>query len=337
MGFAFLLFASQLGAQGPRIRDLTVEDASVPVRLMGYGLVVGLSGTGDRVGGTRGAVYTVQSVANLLKRFGVDVPAEILQTRNVAAVLVTAEVSPFLRPGGHFDIHVASVGDARSLRGGVLWMTPLVAGPGGSAMASAQGALLASDRGHNSSSESSAQLPAGGLLESEIPRKDQKPGDRLLLRTPDRSNAMRIAAAIGKEIGVDKVHVEDPGSVKLSLDGNEDKRAEQLARIADLRIDGHDTRAMLILDGRSGTVVAGGNIPVTDAVVTHRGVTITVGGAVTTDSLKEGSSDIRVKLGSTAQDIAGALAALRLPASDVAAIFEALRESGALVAEVRVR
>src|SRR4051794_7681204 len=97
------------------VRDLVIEDQSVPVRLMGYGLVVGLDNTGDNGYGGRSSQQTVQSVVNLLKRFDVSVPPEVLRTRNVAAVLVTAEVSPYLRAGGKFEIHVSSVGDARSL------------------------------------------------------------------------------------------------------------------------------------------------------------------------------------------------------------------------------
>ena len=121
------LGAPMAQAQDAKIRDLTISEGAAPIRLVGYGLAVGLDGTGDRDGGSRGAGMTVQSVANLLRNFNVEVPAEVLRMRNVAAVLVTAEVSPYLRSGGRFDVHVSSLGDARSLRGGVLWMTPLVA------------------------------------------------------------------------------------------------------------------------------------------------------------------------------------------------------------------
>ncbi|MEP7347462.1 MAG: flagellar basal body P-ring protein FlgI, partial [Gemmatimonadaceae bacterium] len=126
-----------LRAQGVPIHDLIIDNQSVPVRLVGYGLVTGLSGTGDQTSTGRSGGHTVQSVANLLRRFDITVPPELLRTRNVAAVLVTAEVSPFLRAGGRFEVQVASVGDARSLRGGVLWMTPLIADAGGTPMATA--------------------------------------------------------------------------------------------------------------------------------------------------------------------------------------------------------
>src|SRR4051812_30150679 len=115
-----LLAPTAIKGQEARIRDLTVEDKAVPVRLMGYGLVVGLDNSGDRVSGTKSGGMTVTSVVNLLRRFNIEVPADVVRMRNVAAVLVTAEVSPYLRPGGKFDVNIASLGDARSLRGGVL-------------------------------------------------------------------------------------------------------------------------------------------------------------------------------------------------------------------------
>ncbi|HYW49824.1 MAG TPA: flagellar basal body P-ring protein FlgI, partial [Gemmatimonadaceae bacterium] len=121
-----MLGASMLQGQA-RIRDLVMGEGAAPVRVVGYGLVAGLNGTGDRgMGGSQGG-QTVQSIVNLLRRFDITVPASVLRSRNVAAVLVTAEVSAYLRPGGRFDVQIASIGDAPSLRGGVLYMTPLIA------------------------------------------------------------------------------------------------------------------------------------------------------------------------------------------------------------------
>src|SRR5690606_22790207 len=165
---AVLLLPRTAAGQEVRIRDLTLAGGDVPVRLVGYGLVVGLDGTGDRAIGGYGARHTVQSIANLLRNFDIEVPATVLRTRNVAAVLVTAEVSPYLRPGGRFDVHVASLGDAMSLRGGVLWMTPLVPEVGGQPAATAQGPLVLSDGAAPRpvpGTETSARIPDGGLLE----------------------------------------------------------------------------------------------------------------------------------------------------------------------------
>ena len=174
-----LLLPGRAHAQEIRISDLTIQESSVPVRLMGYGLVVGLDGTGDRPAGGESGGQTVQSVANLLRRFDVDVPNEVLRTRNVAAVLVTAEVSPYLRAGGRFEVHVSSLGDARSVRGGVLWMTPLMTDVGGEPVATAQGSLLVSDGGTARGSytiETTARIPSGGLLEgNSAPRPTSPP------------------------------------------------------------------------------------------------------------------------------------------------------------------
>ena len=128
------------------IGDLTVVQGDVPRRLVGYGLVLGLDGTGDESFGTRaGAIHTVQSVSNMLERFGIHVPPERMRLRNVAAVIVTAEVSPFLRPGARFDLQIASAGDASSLRGGILFTTPLAEDVGMPPVATGQGALLISE------------------------------------------------------------------------------------------------------------------------------------------------------------------------------------------------
>jgi flagellar P-ring protein precursor FlgI len=167
--------AGSAGAQADvRIRDLTNPEGTVPVRLVGYGLVVGLDGTGDRAIGGQSAGQTVQSVVNILRRFNIEVPADLLRMRNVAAVLVTAEVSPFLRAGGRFEVQVSSMGDARSLRGGVLYMSPMVSDPSGPAVATAQGALLVSEGGASSryapTIETSARIPTGGVLEADLPR-----------------------------------------------------------------------------------------------------------------------------------------------------------------------
>jgi flagellar P-ring protein precursor FlgI len=135
-----------LAAQDVKIRDLTTAEGAAPIRVVGYGIAVGLDGTGDRSGGgTRGGGMTVQSVVNLLRNFDVEIPSDLVRTRNAAVVLVTAEVSPYLRAGGRFEVQVASLGDARSLRGGVLYMTPLVAEAGGRPVAVAQGPLMLSD------------------------------------------------------------------------------------------------------------------------------------------------------------------------------------------------
>ncbi len=349
-----LLIATTLSAQEPRIRDLTLQDQNVPVRLVGYGLVVGLDGTGDRVTGGSSGGQTVQSVANLLRRFDVEVPSSMIRTRNVAAVLVTAEVSPYLRPGGRFEANISSMGDARSLRGGVLWMTPLVAEAGGEPVATVQGALMVSDGGTargGYSIETSARIPGGGLLEADMPRPAFASVSRLLLRDPDLGTATRIAEAINNEIGAGSAFVEDPGSVALALQTPPEEHSATLTRISDIRVR-PDRAARIVIDGRDGTVVAGGDITVSEATVSHGILTLSVGsfGDGPSDPLADGAAappgpvaaegfagDVRVPAGTTVLQIAAALNGIQTPPTEIAAIFEALREIGAIAAEITIR
>lgn len=328
------LLAPAIGAAQVRIRDLTIQEQFVPVRLVGYGLVVGLDGTGDRVQGGDGG-QTVQSVANLLRRFDVEVPPEVLRMRNVAAVLVTAEVSPYLRPGGRFEVHVSSVADARSVRGGVLWMTPLISEVGGTPVATAQGNLLISDgalgRG-GYTVETTARIPTGGLLERDMPRPSFASSSRLLLKQPDLGTATRIATAVNAALGAGTASVEDPGSVALTLPEDAAQRMTALSRVEELAVQPvRVTR--IIIDGRDGTIVGGGDLSVAEAVVSHGAVTLTIGDA----GGAAGPGEVRVPGGTSAQQIASALHALATPPTEIAAIFEALREVGALAAEVTIR
>lgn len=337
LGLALVLaLPARLSAQEIRIRDLTIQEQAVPVRLMGYGLVVGLDGTGDRTNGGSGSGHTVRSVANLLRRFDVEVPEEVLGTRNVAAVLVTAEISPYLRPGGRFEIHVASVGDARSMRGGVLWMTPLVADAGGDPVATAQGPLLISDGGTGRGSytvETTARIPSGGLLEANMPRPAFATANRLLLRQPDLETASRIAAAVNGALGGDAAVVEDPGAVALTLPEDPAQRVAALSRVGELRVQ-QSLANRLVIDGRDGTVVAGGELAVGSAVVSHGAITLTVGATAGGGNLP---GAVSVQAGTSAQDIAAALQALQTPPVEIAAIFTSLRDVGALAAEIQVR
>jgi flagellar P-ring protein precursor FlgI len=339
--------AAGAGAQATTVRDLTIAEGAAPIRLTGYGIAVGLDGTGDRTlgAGTRGGGMTVQSVVNLLRNFNVVIPPELVRTRNAAVVLVTAEVSPYLRAGGRFEVHVSSLGDARSLRGGVLYMAPMVAEAGGRPVGVAQGALLLSEAadgragyGAARTPETTARVPGGGQLEADLPRPQFAGGTRLLLREPDVTTASRIAAAVNAALGGTVARVEDPGAVALALPDSGD-RAGTLGRIAALPVRA-ERAPRLVIDARDGTVVAGGEMTVGAAVVSHGGVTLTIGGADSTAGAARGAEvpgDVRIAPGTSVQRVAAALHAVQTPASDIAAIFAALREVGALAAEVVVR
>lgn len=321
-----------------KIRELTNPEGTVPVRLVGYGLVVGLDGTGDRAIGGQSAGQTVQSVINILRRFNIEVPADLLRMRNVAAVLVTAEVSPFLRAGGRFEVQVSSMGDARSLRGGVLYMAPLVSDPSGPALATAQGALLVSEGGASSryapTIETSARIPTGGVLEADLPRPVVAATSRLLLREPDLGTATRIATAINGSFGEKTATVEDEGSVVVTF-ADTVSRPTAYARIRELSVR-PDRAPRLVIDGKDGTVVAGGEMTVGSATVSHGAVTLAVGSDTATDTTAIPGS-VRLPAGVSVQRVASALHAVRTPPSEIAAIFAALREVGALSADVVVR
>ncbi len=334
-----LLLPTSARAQGDvKIRDITSPEGALPVRLVGYGLVVGLDGTGDRAVGGQTAGQTVQSVINILRRFNIEVPAELIRMRNVAAVLVTAEVSPFLRASGRFEVQVSSMGDARSLKGGVLYMTPLVADPNGPPLATAQGAILLSEGGsttrYAATIETSARIPTGGILEADLPRPIVAATSRLLLREPDLGTATRIATAINEALGEKTAVVEDEGSVQVTL-ADSVVKATAYTRIRELSVR-PERAPRLVIDGKDGTVVAGGDMMVGAATVSHGAITLALGADVAADTSAIPGS-VRLPANISVQRVAAALHAVRTPPAEIAAIFASLREVGALTAEVIVR
>jgi len=336
---ALLVLPRLAQAQGDvKIRDLTTPEGAVPVRLVGYGIVTGLDNTGDRAIGGQSAGPTVQGVINILRRFNVEVPADLMRMRNVAAVLVTAEVTPYLRAGNRFEVQVSSMGDARSLRGGQLFMTPLVADPNGPPLATAQGTLMVSDGGATTryavAHETSARIPTGGVLEADLPRPAIAASSRLLLREPDLGTATRIAAAVNSTYGDKTATVEDEGSVLLALPDSVQKPLA-LARIRDLAVKS-EMRARIVIDGKDGTVVAGGDMVVGAATVSHGAITLAIGAGSDSDTSPIPGS-VRLPAGIPVQRVATALHAVQTPANEIAAIFAALREVGAITAEIVVR
>ncbi|MEO7998674.1 MAG: flagellar basal body P-ring protein FlgI [Gemmatimonadaceae bacterium] len=334
-----LLLPALARAQEAKIRDLTTAEGALPVRLMGYGLVIGLDGTGDRAIGGQTGGQTVQSVVNMLRRFNIEVPAEAMRMRNVAAVMVTAEVSPYLRAGGRFEINVSSMGDARSLRGGALFMTPLSADVGGKNVASAQGSVLISEGGSTTryakTVETSARIPTGGVLEADLPRPAIVASSRLMLRDPELGTATRIAAAINTAFGDKTATVEDEGSVLVTL-ADSVVKPTALAKIRDLSVRA-EKPPRIIVDSKDGTVVAGGDMVIGAASISHGVVTLVIGGdkAMEGDTITAGN--LRLPVGVSVQRVASALHAVQTPAVEIAAILSALREAGALAAEIIVR
>jgi len=331
------LAAAAPAAADGRVADLTLHAGDVPRRLVGYGLVTGLDGTGDRsFGRATSGTMTVRSVVNLLRRFQIEVPAEQLRLRDVAAVLVSAEASPFLRAGGRFEVQVSALGDATSLHGGVLWMTPLVTDPDQPPVATAQGSLIVADENGGRSLRvghgNRGRIPQGGVLEVEPPATALTA--RLLLRRPDLGTASRIAEAVNAAFGANSARVEDPGALALTPPAGAADLGTFLAAVDTVNVVTREV-ARVVIDGRDGTVVAGGGVTVGAAVVSHGGYTLEVGGRAPSGGAPEGV--VRVEPQASVQDVAAGLHAAGARPQEIAAIFEALEAAGALAAQVVVR
>ncbi len=343
---AFLALTAALTLAVPaaaqtRIRDVTTHDGDVPMRLVGYGLVVGLSGTGDRSFGSQsGAIHTVRSVTNLLRRFDIEVPEKNLRLRNVAAVVITAEVSPYLRPGGRFDIQVASLGDATSLQGGVLWMAPLMATPDGEPFATGQGTFTIGNDDRTKTGyysrrgSASGRISDGGVLVSALPVVASAGANpRLAIKQPDLMLASRIAAAINAAAGAGTARVEDPGSIALKAPtGGADSLPTFLASLDTLPVE-VPTDQRIVIDARNGVVASGGDLTVGNASVTLRGITVRIGDTTTTQT----PGLMALAKGATVRDLAAGLHAMGAMPSEVASVFDALRASGAVTAAVVIR
>lgn len=346
-----VLGVTALSAQASeRVGDLVTRPGGVPRRLIGYSLVIGLEGSGDRsLGSVNGGTPTVRSIANALRRFGLEIPAERLRPKNVAAVMVTAEASPYLRAGGRFEVQVSSIGDATSLRGGVLWMTPLVTDLDQPPVATAQGPLLLADEEIRYAGRrgNSARIPEGGVMEVE-PAQIAALTPKLLLRKPSLATAQRVVSAINAALGDStSARVDDPGSITLNPGSQgADNLMSFLALVDTIQVR-MAPEHRVIIDGRSGTVVTGGTVRVAAATVSHRGLTLRIGGPAPApspaDSAGEGAGTpaptglLAVSEGATVQEVAAGLHASGARPQEIAAMFTMLHEVGALGAEVVVR
>jgi flagellar P-ring protein precursor FlgI len=282
---AALLLALATVLPGPapaataRIKDLVEIDGVRGNDLVGYGLVVGLAGTGD---GLRNSPFTEEALANLLERLGVNVAGEQFRPKNVAAVLVTATLPPFARAGSRIDVTVSAIGDAKSLLGGTLIMTPLNAADG-QIYAVAQGSVLAGGVVAEGEAETVTQgvptagtIPAGARVEREIAFDfAAMPGLRLALREPDFTTAERIARAINARIGREVARMQDAGTVQLDLAAAGLAPAQLIARLENIEV-APETRARVLVDQRSGTIVLGTDVRISRVAIAQGGLTLRV-------------------------------------------------------------
>lgn len=276
-----LLFVPTLAFSTPiRIKDLVEFDGVRGNDLVGYGLVVGLNGTGD---GMRNAPFTEEIMTNLLERLGVNVNGEQFRPKNVAAVLVTASLPPFARMGARIDVTVSAIGDANSLLGGTLVMTPLN-GADGQVYAVAQGTIIAGGVAAEGAAARVVQgVPTAGVIPSGARVEQEVDFDfaglrtiRLALRTPDFTTAGRIEDAINTDFGRGVASMSDSGTVSLDLVASRMRSpAHAIGRIENILVE-PETRARVVVDQRSGTIVMGADVRISRVAVAQGSLTLRV-------------------------------------------------------------
>jgi len=341
-----------------RVKDLALVEGGRDNQLVGYGLVVGLAGDGDS-----NAATTLRSVANLLQRYGLSVNPTDIKAKNVAAVMLTAEIGAFLKTGSKIDVNVASMGDAKTLQGGVLLQSPLM-GADGRVYAVAQGpvAIGGFSGGTGGAGGSSVQknhptvgsISSGAIVEREIPASFVRDNAvRLLLHNPDYTSASRMADAINKQWPSMATPV-DAATVRVVLPT--DYRGRDVAFVADLgQIESTpDTLARIVINERTGTIVATSTVRLSQVAIAHGSLTITItsnqgvsqpnafnnsGQTAAIQSTQTTVNEARggftvVSEPPTIERLAAALNALGVSTREMMAIFQTLKRSGALQAEL---
>ncbi len=348
-------------AQAERVKDLAQVQGVRTNQLVGYGLIVGLDGTGDQ---TSQAPFTVQSIKNMLARFGVTIPANANpQLKNVAAVTVHAELPAFAKPGQAIDVTVSSIGNAGSLRGGSLVMTPL-RGIDGEVYAIAQGSLIVGGFGVSGRDgsriavnvPSGGRIPNGATVERGVPNNfTAEPYVVLNLHTPDFTTASRLTESINLLLGEDTAQAVDAVSVRVAAPVDASQRTSYIATLESLEVEPGDAPARVIVNSRTGTVVIGSRVRVMPAAVAHGSLSVTISERADVsqpNALAQGetvvtpNSTIAVEqpearmfvfnAGVDLNDIVRAVNQVGAAPGDLVAILEALKQAGALRAELIV-
>lgn len=351
--------AAGAGPQAVRLKDLGRFQGAHDGMLVGYGVVLGLSGSGDS---PRNPV-TQQALANVLGRFGANIPADQVRSRNVAVVMVSATLPPAAKAGDRLDVTVASLGDARSLHGGALLVTPLTGGDG-RAYAVAQGSVVvggfrfdADQNVEQRNHPTSGQVPGGAVVQADTRALARGADGSLVfvLDDADATTAARVADALERAFGAGAARVQDAKSVRLSAAGDPTRliaRAESISISPDLA-------ARVVVNERSGTVVAGAGVQISGAVISQGGVRVSVtvdntaaqptpyGGyapelrsLIVTNTRLEAAErrDAVVRLpNTTVADLVDALARVNVRTREMIAILQALKAAGALHADIVVQ
>ena len=357
-----LYLTASLGAArgATRLKDLVSIDGIRDNQLVGYGLVVGLNGTGDK----NTTFFSTQSLTNLLQRMGVTVSPTLVLVRNTAAVLVTADLPPFAQPGTRMDISVAAIGDATNLRGGLLVLTALKASDG-QVYAAAQGSVVTggfvAGRGGNSQTvnhPTAGRVPNGAIVEKAAPSVQPAGRIKLQLRQADFTTASRISDAINQRFGGETapaaraenealVSVEIPAAYKAKV-------VAFLGELENIAVE-PDRAAKIVINERTGTIVMGKEVSIAPVAILHGGLTVeiqtnlnvsqpgplaagqtTVTPEVNVSAKEEKARNVILKQGASVEELVRALTAIGSTPRDIIAILQNLKASGALEAEVEV-
>ena len=348
-------------AVAQRLKDLVNVSGVRPNQLIGYGLVVGLDGTGDQTSQTP---FTIQTFKNMLQQMGIQLPpGASFQTKNVAAVTVHAELPAFAKPGHNIDVTVSSTGNAKSLRGGTLLITPLK-GLDGQIYAVAQGSLVVGGFGAQGNDGSSVtvnvpsvgRIPGGGLVEVAAPDGFSQADNIVLnLHQPDFTTARRVAEKINETFGPEVAQLVDAGSIAMRSPDNANQRISFLSVVENLQVEPDSSSAKVVINSRTGTIVIGDHVEVSPAAVTHGSLSVTIaenpqasqpnqlaGGQTVVvpnteiEIVEENNRMFYFDPGVNLQDIVTAVNEVGAAPGDLMAILEALREAGALRAELVV-
>lgn len=347
-------------AHAERIKDIAQLAGVRNNQLIGYGLVVGLDSTGDKSGQT----FTEQSFRNMLTQLGINIPPDVqLNSKNIAAVMVTAELTPFMKIGQPMDVTVSSIGSAKSLRGGTLLMTPLK-GADGQVYAISQGNLVVGGLGISGADgskvtiniPSAGRIPNGATVERVVPSPFNNGEDLLYnLFSPDFTSAKRVADAINDIMGPETADPVDAASIRVRAPVSNSQRVSYVSVLENIDVKPGAAPAKIIVNSRTGTIVIGQHVQVSPAAVTHGSLTVSITENIQVsqpNSFSEGQtmvtpqSNIDVKQekhrafmfapGTSLQDIVKAINAVGASPADLVAILEALKQVGALHAELIV-
>lgn len=353
--FSLLLYTNVFATV--KIRDISTVEGIRENQLVGYGVVVGLNGTGDK----SGTEFTIQSLVNMLDRMGITVDKKKVKVKNVAAVMVTAKLPPFAKAGTKADVLISSIGDAKSLEGGTLILTPLSA-PNGQIYAAAQGPISvggmnvsAGGGGTVKNHPTVGKIPNGATIEREIPFNLQQDNLKVTFNNLSISNIVKSKRVINKLFGSEIANISTPTTLEIEVPSEySDKYYEFMDKVLNTEIE-PETFAKVVVDERTGTIVMGSDVRITTIAVSHGNLTIKItnkvevsqpgplsgGQTVVTNNQQTDVKEEEAKLmiipeGVKISDLVKALNSIGVSPRDLIAVLQAVKAAGALQGELEV-